>query len=599
MRQEYRVIEEFPESSEEECGDSGSDEDWMPKQNGASREVAGSSSDSDEGDEAQEEEYEGHEEEREAHEVIDEGQEEDEAEEAENSPPPRAQGKKAKGKSVRNTWRSMDNEFGGDLPTFLGESQMNVEGRYPIDFFSHLFTQEMIDDIVFNTNLYAVQKGNEKLELTSDEFKTFLGMNMVMSYIKYPRARMYWSSEQGLRLDLVADAMPVNRFEKILRYVHFVDNYSIDPENADRFVKIRPFLNALQGTFSASLDPEEYQSVDEMMIPFKGRLSIKQYIPKKPKPWGVKVWVRAGSSGYMYSFEPYQGPSGGRGEISQLGMAGDVVMRLCEDLQDRNHMVFFDNFFCTIPLLQALKHQGIFGTGTCRKNRLHGAQEKLKTEKQLKKEGRGSVSVVTSRQNITITSWMDSSVIHMASSCTGVSPTDEAERWSKKEKKMLKVQRPFAVKLYNQHMGGVDQMDQMVAAYPHRRRNRRWYIRVFFHFVDVAVVNAWFLYRMSGNEAKDLLHFKASTARALINTGSVKIRSRGRPSATPPPVKRRAVVKVPPEVRYAPGNHWPKLKKENAMRCSDESCDRRTKYTCLQCVVFVCPDCFSNFHLRR
>lgn len=158
MRQEYRVIEEFPELSEEECGDSGSDEEWMPEQKGASREVAGSSSDSDEGDEAQEEEYESLEEEREAHEVVDEGQEEDEAEEAENSPPPRAQGKKAKGKSVRNTWRAMDNEFGGDLPTFLGESQMNVEGSYPIDFFSHIFTQEMIDDIVFNTNLMLCKK---------------------------------------------------------------------------------------------------------------------------------------------------------------------------------------------------------------------------------------------------------------------------------------------------------------------------------------------------------------------------------------------------------------------------------------------------------
>ncbi|KAG7215443.1 hypothetical protein INR49_022494 [Caranx melampygus] len=55
---------------------------------------------------------------------------------------------------------------------------------------------------------------------------------------------------------------------------------------------------------------------------------------------------------------------------------------------------------------------------------------------------------------------------------------------------------------------------------------------------------------MSGNEAKDLLHFKASIARALINAGSVKIHTRGRPSATPPPAKRRAVSKAPPEIRY-------------------------------------------------
>lgn len=30
---------------------------------------------------------------------------------------------------------------------------------------------------------------------------------------------------------------------------------------------------------------------------------------------------------------------------------------------------------------------------------------------------------------------------------------------------------------------------------------------MFFHFLDVAIVNAWHLYRMSGLEKKDLLHF--------------------------------------------------------------------------------------------
>ncbi|KAL7870423.1 hypothetical protein SRHO_G00079200 [Serrasalmus rhombeus] len=97
--------------------------------------------------------------------------------------------------------------------------------------------------------------------------------------------------------------------------MHFVDNYSLDPKNADRFVKIRPVLDALKETFQSALDAEEFQSVDEMMIPYKGHLSIKQYVPKKPKPWGIKVWVRAGSSGYMYNFEPYQGPAGGRGSM--------------------------------------------------------------------------------------------------------------------------------------------------------------------------------------------------------------------------------------------------------------------------------------------
>lgn len=72
-------------------------------------------------------------------------------------------------------------------------------------------------------------------------------------------------------------------------------------------------------------------SVDEM-IPFKGRSSLKQYLPKKPKKWGYKIRVRAGTSSYVYCFEAYQDAGNDRGDISNLGSAGDVVIRLCHDI---------------------------------------------------------------------------------------------------------------------------------------------------------------------------------------------------------------------------------------------------------------------------
>lgn len=171
-------------------------------------------------------------------------------------------------------------------------------------------------------------------------------------------------------------------------------------------------------------------------------MCLKQHIPPKKQPWGLKVWVRVGTSGYMYRFEVYQGLAG-RGQVSPLGMAADVVMRLCDDIRQRNRKVFFDNFFPTIPLIQALQQQGIYGTGTCRINRLQGAQLKLKSEKQVKNKGGGASSVVSRAENITVTRWLDSSVIHMASSCVGQSPPDVAQRWTKKEKK--DAQHPKAI----------------------------------------------------------------------------------------------------------------------------------------------------------
>lgn len=72
---------------------------------------------------------------------------------------------------------------------------MNIEGTEPIDFFMHLFPEELIDGIGLKSNLYALQKGKENLAITNGEMKQFLGINLVMSYLRYSRSRMYWSSE--------------------------------------------------------------------------------------------------------------------------------------------------------------------------------------------------------------------------------------------------------------------------------------------------------------------------------------------------------------------------------------------------------------------
>lgn len=157
--------------------------------------------------------------------------------------------------------------------------------------------------------------------------------------------------------------MSVNRFEQILSYIHFIDNYSLEPGHADKLFKIRPLLDALKKTFHSAVNPEEFQSIDEQIIPFKGHLSIKQYISKKPKPWGLKVWVREGTSGYMYRFGVYQG-SAGSGQVSHLGMAADVAMRLCDGIQQKNHKVFltisfapFHSFrYCNSRASMALAH---------------------------------------------------------------------------------------------------------------------------------------------------------------------------------------------------------------------------------------------------
>lgn len=88
--------------------------------------------------------------------------------------------------------------------------------------------------------------------------------------------------------------------------------------------------------------PEERQSIDEQIIPFKGRSPLKQYMKSKPHKWGYKVFTRAGVSGIMHDFIIYEGK--GTAHDNGFGISGDLVIDLVKDLpENRNHQLFFDN----------------------------------------------------------------------------------------------------------------------------------------------------------------------------------------------------------------------------------------------------------------
>jgi hypothetical protein len=52
-------------------------------------------------------------------------------------------------------------------------------------------------------------------------------------------------------------------------------------EEHDKLFQVRPLLDEVLSNLK-SVSQEEYQSVDEQMVPFKGRSKIKQYLKCKP-----------------------------------------------------------------------------------------------------------------------------------------------------------------------------------------------------------------------------------------------------------------------------------------------------------------------------
>ena len=101
---------------------------------------------------------------------------------------------------------------------------------------------------------------------------------------------MYWETET--RYEQVASIMSRNRFEIIKTFLQFADNSNApDPSdpNRDKLYKIRELSEKLRHN-CLSVKPEEKNSIDEQIIPFKGKSSLRRYLPKKPKKWGFKIF---------------------------------------------------------------------------------------------------------------------------------------------------------------------------------------------------------------------------------------------------------------------------------------------------------------------
>ncbi|KAL2076345.1 hypothetical protein ACEWY4_028046 [Coilia grayii] len=151
---------------------------------------------------------------------------------------------------------------------------------------------------------------------------------------------------------------------------------------------------------------EENLSIDEQIVPFRGKLSVLQYVKGKPEPWGVKVYFLCGKSGLAYDFLIYQGATTELSDQSKkiLGHGAAVVTHLCQRIQNPNHKLFFDNFFTTYNVLEVLSGKNIQAAGTARVCRF--ATPPLKAE--MSKKGRGSHDEVRSRDGkVVLVKWFD------------------------------------------------------------------------------------------------------------------------------------------------------------------------------------------------
>ena len=239
-------------------------------------------------------------------------------------------------------WKTDHSHFSTLLNYFDGSSVGNNATR-PIDSFSKFICQDVIQLIIDQTNIYGrqrcIQKGGDATDwkdIDENQMYAFIGILFVMGFHKLPRIRDYWSQDRNLFTPVVANTMTRNEFQRIFFHLHLADNSKMPSKNSSNYnklYKVNDFLYLLKRNFQRNYSLGSCISIDEAMIKFKGRSSMKQYQPLKPTKRGYKVWVLAESTtGYVYNFEIYSGKDVER----RLSLGEHVVMSLIDGISLRN-----------------------------------------------------------------------------------------------------------------------------------------------------------------------------------------------------------------------------------------------------------------------
>lgn len=426
--------------------------------------------------------------------------------------------------------------FGREVPSFRGPPGTGGAAAVNIPqgcttakhFVELLFTDDMIQKLVDSTNAAAhPETGHPRVkelwrtrerwhDVDVAKMRTWLCVAVYLGVVKVQNRKHVWSKSSLFRQPWVAARMTALDFDCILTAVNFCDHWTLtDAEFYRRNRDDGPFWQVKDLVARCNANSEAYfrcghrMSIDEGVIPFKGKHSARCFNPKKPFKYHLKKFMcNDAETGYCYRFYFYDGA----GEVRPANMpatAWPVVNLLtpCTALHNKNHLVATDNWFTNATTGTWLQHHGFHCVGTIKANRLHlekpagpGRRPGFPKQGIFKGARRPRGSIIVHRTTLdgqphVVTAWQDkkpvlllSSYMPSKTSCTR--KVKIGGRWES-----VVYPRPSVIRHYNNTMGGTDLHDQRVAYFRTTLKSVRWHVRVLTDVFSSMLMNAYILFK--------------------------------------------------------------------------------------------------------
>lgn len=361
------------------------------------------------------------------------------------------------------------------------------------DLFSLFITEEIFDEITFQTNLYQKQffeKRNNRhvnpksryyqyVELTKEEIKAYVGAYVLMGIIRLPCIDDHWSTVKFLGTS-VNKILSINKFCSIQKFFHLANNC----ESTDHpLYKVLSITEKITSKWKVYYYPNKQISLDETIIPFYGRNKISVYNNMKPDKWGFKVFTLCDANTYYcLDIRIYYGSSFTEHYRKKYNSSfkDALVLDMLADYKMMNHSLFIDSYYNSVSLMNILLKEKIFVTGTLKVsntdksllNMIFSEKEKKAKYVFLESQNKTLLKINNNKKK------KDAFII--SSEFFGYTHNGED---------------PTAMIMYNKYKGGVDVMNRMIANYRNLHANLKFWKPIFWELIDISIHNSYILYK--------------------------------------------------------------------------------------------------------
>lgn len=462
-----------------------------------------------------------------------------------------------------------------------------------LEMFLKFFPKSLILHIVKCTNerLELLSMARQKLQKAPKKKKTeipktdfgemliLFGSMIIMGYNRLPELHDYWSNSRSLGNDLIRKVISRDRFCLLFSKLYF--NTPVKPADASKTFYIEDLVACLRMKFLQNREDSSCQSIDESMTRFKGRSSMKQYMPLKPVKRGIKMWMRScAKSGYIYDFCIYQGKEGDNKSTDLLGER--VILKLASTIKCAPTQVTLctDRFFTSVRLQCTLPFPMVGTYITTRKNTPNFEREKL---------NRGDCRFMYSDKGVIASKWQDCKEVYVVTNCHGDGTCLVTRKMKTGEQKEFTC--PLMTQTYNEIMGGVDISDHRISVYELNRKSNKWWKRVFVRLFTASIVNACTAYKeLNASKKLSMKKYIIPLAEQMCQRGIEETKN----------VRKK--VGRPTDIFQDPWDHFPvevKKRRRCAQCARDSQKEKRVWTICKPCDVGLCLSCFPKYHNKN